>query len=308
VFLFEVINGETTVVNVDVRDDTDGDGIADGVDTLPATFSNVFDDGRLGGTSDGTILDRGDQILTITDRPTPAGVRIGVDPTGGPSPATVTACGGLSSFALTEGDDMALTCGSITIQVFGGTVEIEFVGDDGQLVTTSLEDGNTLTFESSTSSFVAPPTNAGAVIVLVDGDEYPLFPGAALVLVTLDVKPRSDPNTWPCKNIDNGLPVGVMSHVGFDATTLDADSVRFGKTGVESAEVHTDTSGNAQRHVKDINRDGLLDMVFHFRFGDTGFSCSDIPSGEKSVTLPAYLTGSTVDGTTIQGEDTLRLR
>ena len=32
-------------------------------------------------------------------------------------------------------------------------------------------------------------------------------------------------------------------------------------------------------------------MVYHFRFGDTGFSCSDIPAGEPSVRVEAFLSG-----------------
>ncbi len=48
-------------------------------------------------------------------------------------------------------------------------------------------------------------------------------------------------------------------------------------------------------------------MVFHFRFGDTGFSCDDIPDGEKSAYLSATLTGETLDGTPIEGSGELRL-
>ncbi len=89
--------------------------------------------------------------------------------------------------------------------------------------------------------------------------------------------------------------MAILSDAGFDATTVDADSVRFGITGTEAAEVH-EKNGNAKRHVEDVDKDGLPDMVFHFRFGDTGFSCADIPAQEKSVTLTGNLTGTTNGG------------
>ena len=53
--------------------------------------------------------------------------------------------------------------------------------------------------------------------------------------------------------------------------------------------------------------DGAQDMVFHFLFGDTGFSCGDIPDGDKSANLTGTLTGETQDGTAIGGLDNLRL-
>ena len=87
---------------------------------------------------------------------------------------------------------------------------------------------------------------------------------------------------------------------------MNASSVRFGKDGTEAGEVHQ-KNDEAKRHVEDKNKDGLLDMVFHFRFGDTGFSCGDIPDGDKSFTLTGTLTGETEDGTAIEGEDNLRL-
>ena len=38
-----------------------------------------------------------------------------------------------------------------------------------------------------------------------------------------------------------------------------------------------------------MNDDDLLDMVFHFKFTETGFGCDDIPDGEKSLMLPGKL-------------------
>ncbi len=129
---------------------------------------------------------------------------------------------------------------------------------------------------------------------------------AAVVPVTVDIKPGSDPNSWSCKKVNDAIPVALLSTMDFDATTVDANSVRFGKDGGETGEFHR-KNGAAKRHVEDVNKDGLQDMVFHFRFGDTGFSCADISDGEKSANLTGTLTGETQDGTAIEGEDNLRL-
>lgn len=124
-------------------------------------------------------------------------------------------------------------------------------------------------------------------------------------MVSIDIKPGSDPSSWSCKKENDPLPVAILSAADFDATTVDAHSVRFGKDGTEAAEVHKESS-EAKRHVEDVNKDGKDDMVFHFRFGDTGFSCDDL-DGEKSANLTGKLTGATQDGTAIEGEDGLRL-
>jgi hypothetical protein len=128
--------------------------------------------------------------------------------------------------------------------------------------------------------------------------------------VAIDVKPNSYPSSYGCKAANGSIPVAILSDgifSDFDAATVDVDSVRFGKTGTEAAEVHRDDFGNAKQHLEDVNKDGLVDLVLHFRFGDTDFGCDDIPEGEKAAYLPAKLTGETLDGTPIVGEDILRL-
>jgi hypothetical protein len=124
--------------------------------------------------------------------------------------------------------------------------------------------------------------------------------------VDIDTIPDSDSNTWPCQNTEEDLPVALLSTEDFDATNVDADSVRFGKAGTEASEVHRDDEGKAERHVEDVNGDDRDDLVFHFRFGDIGFSCDDIPEGQESVGLRARLTGE-AEGKPLAGEDALQL-
>jgi len=131
--------------------------------------------------------------------------------------------------------------------------------------------------------------------------------GSPIMRVEMDIKPGGFPNTWNCKDVSDLIPVAVLGSDVFNATTIDVNSVHFGKTGSEAQEAHKTKTGQLVRHEpKDVNNDGLLDMIFHFRFGDTGFSCTDIPLGQKSVTLIAILTG-TAGGKAISDADTLRL-
>ena len=81
-------------------------------------------------------------------------------------------------------------------------------------------------------------------------------------VVTIDVKGRV------CNQGNGVIPVTLLSTPTFDATTVDPATVRFGNAG----EAHV-TKGVATKHVEDANRDGRKDLVFHFRFKDTGFAC-----------------------------------
>jgi hypothetical protein len=124
--------------------------------------------------------------------------------------------------------------------------------------------------------------------------------------VGIDIIPGSQSNSINCEHTRRALPVTVLSTEDFDATNVDADSVRFGKTGTEASEVHRDDGGKAARHVADVNGDSRDDLVFHFPFGDTGFSCDDIPEGQEAVGLRARLTGE-AEGKPIVGGGTLQL-
>jgi DNA-binding beta-propeller fold protein YncE len=109
-------------------------------------------------------------------------------------------------------------------------------------------------------------------------------PGALTVL--LDVRPGSAEN--PINPKSNGvISVAVLSTNSFDASTIDQASLRFGP-GQALAE------GNG--HLEDVNGDGQLDLVLHFRTQDSGIQC-----GDTSVSI----TGQTVDVTPIQGFDSI---
>jgi hypothetical protein len=113
--------------------------------------------------------------------------------------------------------------------------------------------------------------------------------------VEIDVRPFVSRNTWPC-GLKLTIPVAVLSSPDFDASKIDPKTVTFGKRGTEALDPTRNQIGASQR-LFDVNGDGLKDMIFAFWFHQTGFSCSDIPSGSRSATVNPILKGKAKIGT-----------
>ena len=62
----------------------------------------------------------------------------------------------------------------------------------------------------------------------------------------------------------------LLTTSDFDATTVDHNTVTLG----DAYEAHRDRrTGEARRHEEDADRDGDIDLVFHFRYAETGLPC-----------------------------------
>ena len=165
--------------------DDDGDGIPDELDTSAISPSLEFSDAGLGGTTFGTILDQGDQILTISEATNPEGVRITADPEGGSMPASLSICG-IAQVSISAGTDIVVTCGSITIRVDNGVAEMLLFANDGTTGSLSLGAGNSLTFDEDTAVVTVPSDNANNVVLIIDGVEQNITPGGALNIADTD--------------------------------------------------------------------------------------------------------------------------
>ena len=104
--------------------------------------------------------------------------------------------------------------------------------------------------------------------------------------VTIDIKPDSDPNSINLKS-KGVIPVAILTTPDLDATTVDAETVRFGP----------DQAHPTQYALEDVDGDGDLDLILHFRTQDAG-----IAPGDTS----AMLVGWTYADRPIIGLDSVR--
>jgi hypothetical protein len=84
-------------------------------------------------------------------------------------------------------------------------------------------------------------------------------------------------------------PVSLLTTDAFDASTVDAATIRFGATGVEAAPVH--------QAAEDVNGDGRPDLVLHFETEAAAIACG---------ATHARLTARTQDGEAIEGVAAVR--
>jgi len=104
--------------------------------------------------------------------------------------------------------------------------------------------------------------------------------------VDIDIKPGSYPNSINV-NKKGVTPVAILTTDAFDATTVDPVTVLFGP----------DKAAPLRWAFEDVDRDGDIDMILHFRTRETG-----IEAGAHE----ACLIGLTMDGTCILGCDSVR--
>jgi len=85
----------------------------------------------------------------------------------------------------------------------------------------------------------------------------------------LDIKPGSFPNSIN-RNKGGVTPVALLGYEGFDVTTANVTALWFGGTTPQQP-VHdlTDPDTYAD-HLQDVNYDGYLDLVSHYRTKDLG--------------------------------------
>jgi hypothetical protein len=118
--------------------------------------------------------------------------------------------------------------------------------------------------------------------------------GKRVIAVATDIKPGSDPNSINCRNVNGLVPVAILTTADFDATTVDHTTVTF-----EGApEIHVGEDGIARRHEEDVDGDGDIDLLLHFRLADSGLTCES---------AKGTLVGKTFEGQAIEGSDSVRM-
>jgi choice-of-anchor C domain-containing protein len=145
------------------------------------------------------------------------------------------------------------------------------------------ENGSTFFFDISLTRTL---TLGGLNCTLQGGTNSGVNQGIAKP-VAIDIKPGSNPNSINPGN--NGvIPVAILTTPSFNAADVDATTVWFGKTGLETKAV--------QYALADVDGDGDLDLILHFNTLQTGITCG---------TTSAILTGKTFGGQSIYGKDAI---
>jgi len=116
--------------------------------------------------------------------------------------------------------------------------------------------------------------------------------GDLVTKVLIDIKPGSEPNSINPRS-KGKIPVAIISTMDFDASVeVDTGSLTFGPNGNEQSFAFCNESP------EDVNDDGYDDLVCHFYTQEAGFECGD---------EEGYLRGELVDGTPIEGSDSVRI-
>jgi hypothetical protein len=106
-------------------------------------------------------------------------------------------------------------------------------------------------------------------------------------VVGIDIKPGKDPNNIKASSRQK-IFVAILTAGSFNALDVNFETVAFGPNGA------TELRGRAK--VKDVDRDGDMDLLLRFDTQDTGIACGD---------TEATLTGMTFGGEAIAGTDTI---
>ncbi len=125
----------------------------------------------------------------------------------------------------------------------------------------------------------------GEHVLVAGGYEQPEVPVQTPVEVQIDIRPSNPKNVV---RLSSGakVPVAILSAAGFDAATVNPATVLFaGAVSVGSK-------------LEDVDSDGDLDLLLYFRARLLDLDASD---------TEATLTGDTLDGTPIEGTDTVKV-
>jgi hypothetical protein len=112
----------------------------------------------------------------------------------------------------------------------------------------------------------------------------------ALLQLPIDIEPGGVSNS--VNLLSRGvIPVSILGSEEFDVARIDPETLSFGPTGAAPAH-------RGGGHFADVNGDGHLDFLSHYRVGETGLAPGD---------MEVCVTGGTLDGTPFEGCDTVEV-
>ncbi len=115
---------------------------------------------------------------------------------------------------------------------------------------------------------------------------------------TIDIEPGNSKNEIDLHD-DERIEVAILSSATFDARTVDVESLRFGRTGTEDSLSRKGKKGTPRYSLRDVNRDGRIDLVVEFDADETGFRAGD---------TRGILTGRLLNGTFFSADDMVKIK
>jgi hypothetical protein len=283
------------------RPDQDNDGITDEVDVQPTTFSNDFSNASLGFTTHGSIVDRGQQTFTIYNllSPTPADIarlgssacnstgcdeiRIRTETFGGSTPLEVTWCG-KAPLSFAAGTGVNIHCSTPTVFVEEGPVGFRFVGSDGTIATATLNTGDSLSVDASTSQII---DNAGTIAIAVGGKTLSLTRGQSILVLTPDFSFSPASSITTTLGVSVSFPVTVNSISGFNsAVALSVSAPPAGASASFTTNPVTPPSGGSASSTLNVSL-GPSVTPSTFTLTVTGTAASMTHSTTARVTVTA---------------------
>ena len=157
-----------------------------------------------------------------------------------------------------------------------------FPGQNGKIAFVSDRDGNhEIYVMNADGSGATRLTNNAAS----ESDSSPDWQPLPTISVEIDIQPGSFPNSINLRN-KGVVPVAILGTSDFNVDDVDVSTVEFaGASPVRFS-------------FEDVNLDGHVDLVFHFRTQDLQLTSSD---------TEATLTGETTGGVPITGTDSVRI-
>ena len=134
--------------------------------------------------------------------------------------------------------------------------------------------------------------------VTVDGQTAVPGQPADVLSVEIDIKPGRFPNSINLGS-NGSVPVAIFSSPTFDATSIDPVTV-----SLAGAAVNLRGNGTPQVSLRDVNGDGLMDLIVHV---DTQALVLNENDTEALLSASADADADGVTDTIIRGVDTIRV-
>jgi len=180
---------------------------------------------------------------------------------------------------------------TLTVQVDGCGITSPVVGlhvyEAGSIVDLNASPCEFWWVFDSWTGDVANPLSASTTVTM-DTDKI-VTAHFKEIIVPIDIRPNSDPNLLYL-NSKGMLPVAILGTEGFDAMTVDPDTVKLQGIKADSY------------RIKDVDHDGYKDMLVYFENEDVVATLGTVEIGDEIILL---LIGELSDDTPIAGEDTV---